>query len=57
MKESKMSVMSRIRWFFYGLKIKIFGGERRSNAPKPRNKKAGQSLFLFFFMLFQTLEG
>ena len=56
MKESKISVTSRIRWFFYGLKIKIFGGERRNDEPKPRNKKAGQSLFLFFFMLFPVLQ-
>lgn len=51
-----MSVTSRIRWLFYGLKIKIFGGERRNNEPKPRNKEAGQSLFLFFFMLFPVLQ-
>lgn len=51
-----MSVLSRLRWFLYGLKIKIFGGENRNKEPKPRNKKAGQSVFLFFFMLFPVLQ-
>ena len=51
-----MPVLSRVRWFFYGLKIKIFGGEKRNKEPKPRNKKAGQSLFLFFFMLFPVVQ-
>ena len=51
-----MSVLSRVRWFLYGLKIKIFGGENRNKEPKPRNKKAGQSVFLFFFMLFPVLQ-
>ncbi len=56
MNGNKTSVGSRIKWFLYGLKIKIFGGEKKNGPTKPRNKKAGQTVFLFFFMLFPVLQ-
>lgn len=56
MKNNKGSVLNRFRWFLYDLRVKIFGGEKKNAKPRAYNKKAGQSVFLFFFMLFPILQ-
>ena len=55
MKRERASALNRVKWFFYDLKVKIFGGGK-SKPPRPHNKKAGQSVFLFFFMLLPILQ-
>ncbi len=55
MKRERTSALNRVKWFFYDLKVKIFGGGK-SKPPRPHNKKAGQSVFLFFFMLLPILQ-
>lgn len=55
MKE-KTSSPRGIRWFFYDIKVKLFGRSGQTKKNKIYNKKAGNSVFLFFFLLFPVVQ-
>ena len=55
MKE-KQSLLSGVKWFFYDVKVKLFGRSGKNKKPKAYNKKAGQNVFLFFFLLFPIAQ-
>ena len=49
----KPSLLSGVKWFLYDVKVKLFGRFERNKKPKAYNKKLGQNVFLFFFLLFR----
>ena len=52
----KPSLLSGVKWFLYDVKVKLFGRFERNKKPKAYNKKLGQNVFLFFFLLFPVGE-
>jgi len=48
-------IISDIKWFFYGLRIRLFK-KRTDKKKKNTDKKSGQTLFLFLFLLFPILQ-
>ena len=55
-KEKKFSkTKSDIGWFFYGLKVKLFG-RRKERKKKMSTKKSGQTIFLILFLLFPIVQ-
>ena len=57
MKAEKTSFFGRIKTFLYDVRVKLhekFGGKKKKQ--KVYNKKLGQNLFLFFFLLFPIVQ-
>jgi len=52
----KPSLFGSIKWFFYDIKVKLFGRFEKNRKQKAYNKKLGQNVFLFFFLLFPVLQ-
>lgn len=52
----KPSLLSNVKWFFYDVKVKLFGRFEKNRKPKAYNKKLGQNVFLFFFLLFPIAQ-
>ena len=55
MKE-KSSNNGGIKRFFYDIKVKLFGNLNKNKKHRPYNRKAGQTLFLFLFLLFPIAQ-
>lgn len=52
----KPSIFNGVKWFFYDVKVKMFGKMEKNKKPKAYNKKLGQNVFLFFFLLFPIVQ-
>lgn len=55
MKE-KPSSLKGPKWLLYDVKVKLAGLTRKKKKQKIYNKKLGQNLFLFFFLLFPVAQ-
>lgn len=51
-----MSIIEKIKWAFYGLTVKIAGLRKKKKEANMASKKRGQSIFLFFFLLFPVVQ-
>ena len=52
----KPSLLRNVKWFFYDVKVKLLGRFEKNRKPKAYNKKLGQNVFLFFFLLFPIAQ-
>lgn len=52
----KPSIFNGVKWFLYDVKVKLFGWIGKNKKPRAYNKKLGQGVFLFFFLLFPVLQ-
>ena len=57
MKE-KSSNNNGIKWFFYDIKVKLFGNKKKdpNKKQKPYNRMVGQNVFLCLFLLFPIVQ-
>lgn len=52
----KPSIFNGVKWFLYDVKVKLFGWIGKNKKPRAYNKKLGQGVFLFLFLLFPVLQ-
>ena len=52
----KPSSLKGLKWLIYDVKVKLFGKRKNEKKKKIYNKKLGQNLFLFFFLLFPVTQ-
>ena len=52
----KPSSLKGLKWLIYDVKVKFAGKRKNDKKKKIYNKKLGQNLFLFFFLLFPVAQ-
>lgn len=52
----KISLFGRVKWAFYDLKVKLFGGRKTQKVGKMNDRKRQEKIFLFFFLLLPIVQ-